>query len=216
MIIMNLFARNSFVGIRQPALHRSRPRPTRSSSRLQAVLPRMAERTVTAVTVEVPSYTRAFSGRMGQTIENAVQMALGAFLRLAVRAARLRSGRDAVARPRRGLRAGSRRGPPGPLHGRAAVGLPRRRPGRLAGVVGHRRRRRTGRRHRGPVRRVGVRVHRRAVGVQRRRDTPTSWPPRDGSASATSSGWPSSCSPASPPRRCGPAPRRRTGTHRRR
>jgi hypothetical protein len=53
---------------------------------LEAVLPRMAERTVTAVTVEVPSYTRAFSGRMGQTIENAVRMALGAFLRLAVRA----------------------------------------------------------------------------------------------------------------------------------
>ena len=52
---------------------------------LQAVLPRMAERTVTAVTVEVPSYARAFSGRMGQTIENAVQMALGAFLTLAVR-----------------------------------------------------------------------------------------------------------------------------------
>jgi hypothetical protein len=53
---------------------------------LQAVLPRMAERTVSAVTVEVPSYTDAFSGRMGQNIENAVQMALGAFLRLAVRA----------------------------------------------------------------------------------------------------------------------------------
>jgi len=52
---------------------------------LQAVLPRMAENTVTAVTVEVPSYARAFSGRMGQTIENAVQMALGAFLRFAVR-----------------------------------------------------------------------------------------------------------------------------------
>lgn len=52
---------------------------------LQAVLPRMAERTVTAITVEVPSYTRAFSGRMGQIIENAVQMALGAFLKLAVR-----------------------------------------------------------------------------------------------------------------------------------
>ncbi|MDX1892167.1 helix-turn-helix domain-containing protein [Mycolicibacterium sp. 050158] len=51
---------------------------------LEAVLPSMAERTVTAVTVEVPSYTRAFSGRMGQNIENAVQMALGAFLRLAV------------------------------------------------------------------------------------------------------------------------------------
>ncbi|OBA93234.1 transcriptional regulator [Mycobacteriaceae bacterium 1482268.1] len=53
---------------------------------LQAVLPRMAERTVSAVTVEVPSYTDAFSGRMGHSIENAVQMALGAFLRLAVRA----------------------------------------------------------------------------------------------------------------------------------
>ena len=53
---------------------------------LQAVLPRMAERTISAVTVEVPSYTDAFSGRMGQTIENAVQMALDAFLRLAVRA----------------------------------------------------------------------------------------------------------------------------------
>ena len=53
---------------------------------LQAVLPRMAERTVTAVTVEVPSYAEAFSGRMGQNIENAVQLALGAFLQLAVRA----------------------------------------------------------------------------------------------------------------------------------
>lgn len=53
---------------------------------LQAVLPRMAERTVAAVTVEVPSYADGFSGRMGQNIENAVQMALGAFLRLATRA----------------------------------------------------------------------------------------------------------------------------------
>lgn len=53
---------------------------------LLAVLPSMAERTVTAVTGEVPSYTGAFSGRMGQNIENAVQMALGGFLRLAVRA----------------------------------------------------------------------------------------------------------------------------------
>ena len=53
---------------------------------LQSVLPPMAERTVAAVTVEVPSYADAFSGRMGQNIENAVQMALGAFLRLATRA----------------------------------------------------------------------------------------------------------------------------------
>ena len=53
---------------------------------LQALLPRMAERTVAAVTVEVPPYADAFSGRMGQNIENAVQMALAAFLRLATRA----------------------------------------------------------------------------------------------------------------------------------
>jgi PucR C-terminal helix-turn-helix domain len=52
---------------------------------LQAVLPHMAEHTVAAVTVEVPPYADAFSGRMGQNIENAVQMALRAFLRLATR-----------------------------------------------------------------------------------------------------------------------------------
>lgn len=52
---------------------------------LEAILPAMAERTVTAITVEVPSYTDAFKGSMGQTIENAVQMSLGAFLRLATR-----------------------------------------------------------------------------------------------------------------------------------
>lgn len=60
--------------------------PEAVASALQDVLPQMAERTVAAVTVEVPSYTDAFSGRMGQNIENAVQMALGAFLRLATRA----------------------------------------------------------------------------------------------------------------------------------
>nr|WP_082994454.1 PucR family transcriptional regulator [Mycobacterium gordonae] len=45
----------------------------------------MAERTVTAITVAVPSYADAFSGRMGQIIENAVQTSLGIFLRLATR-----------------------------------------------------------------------------------------------------------------------------------
>jgi len=60
--------------------------PEDVAAALLAVLPSMAERTVTAVTGEVPSYAGAFSGRMGQNIENAVQMALGGFLRLAVRA----------------------------------------------------------------------------------------------------------------------------------
>jgi PucR C-terminal helix-turn-helix domain len=52
---------------------------------LRGVLPSVAERTVAAVTLEVPSYAHAFSGRMGQRIESAVQMALGAFLQLAAR-----------------------------------------------------------------------------------------------------------------------------------
>jgi hypothetical protein len=52
---------------------------------LEGVLPAVAGHTVAAVTVEVPSYADAFSGRMGQRIEGAVQMALGAFLQLAAR-----------------------------------------------------------------------------------------------------------------------------------
>jgi hypothetical protein len=52
---------------------------------LEGVLPRMAEHTVAAVTAEVPSYADALGGRMGQNIENAVQLALGAFLRLTTR-----------------------------------------------------------------------------------------------------------------------------------
>jgi len=52
---------------------------------LEGVLPRMAEHTVAAVTAEVPSYADAFDDRMGQNIERAVQLALGAFLRLATR-----------------------------------------------------------------------------------------------------------------------------------
>ena len=50
---------------------------------LQAELPFVAERTVAAVVVEVPSYADAFSGDMGRTIGNAVQLALGGFLELA-------------------------------------------------------------------------------------------------------------------------------------
>ena len=47
---------------------------------LRAELPFVAEQTVAAVVVEVPSYTDAFSGDMGRAIENAVQLALGGFL----------------------------------------------------------------------------------------------------------------------------------------
>lgn len=52
---------------------------------LREQLPVVAELTVASVTAEVPSYTDAFSGPMGQNIEQAVRLALGGFLDLAIR-----------------------------------------------------------------------------------------------------------------------------------
>jgi hypothetical protein len=53
---------------------------------LGGILPTVAERTVAAITAEVPEYAGALTGRMGQNIELAVQTTLGAFLRLAEQA----------------------------------------------------------------------------------------------------------------------------------
>jgi sugar diacid utilization regulator len=50
---------------------------------MRRALPAVAEQTVAAIVVEVPSYADAFSGAMGRNIENAVQLALGGFLELA-------------------------------------------------------------------------------------------------------------------------------------
>lgn len=50
---------------------------------LRAQLPGLASQSVAAITVEVPAYADDFAGRMGRTIENAVQVALGAFLTMA-------------------------------------------------------------------------------------------------------------------------------------
>src|SRR5689334_24926657 len=50
---------------------------------LRATLPDVATHTINAVMEEVPSYAGAFGGPMGANIENAVQMALAGFLRLA-------------------------------------------------------------------------------------------------------------------------------------
>ena len=50
---------------------------------LRATLPEVATHTINAVMDEVPSYAGAFGGPMGANIENAVQMALAGFLRLA-------------------------------------------------------------------------------------------------------------------------------------
>ncbi len=46
-------------------------------------LPGVADQVVAAIIEEVPSYEDAFSGSMGETIRNAVQLALGGFLSLA-------------------------------------------------------------------------------------------------------------------------------------
>ncbi|HEV7725830.1 MAG TPA: helix-turn-helix domain-containing protein [Modestobacter sp.] len=57
--------------------------PTTVADAMRADLPSVAERTVAAIVVEVPSYADAFAGDMGRTIGNAVQLALGGFLELA-------------------------------------------------------------------------------------------------------------------------------------
>ncbi|PZG02033.1 PucR family transcriptional regulator [Micromonospora deserti] len=49
---------------------------------LRERLPLLAERTVTAITAEVPSYSGTLTGQMRDKIENAVQIALGTFLQL--------------------------------------------------------------------------------------------------------------------------------------
>src|SRR5487761_1126921 len=50
---------------------------------LRAQLPAAAGHTVAAIIAEVPGYARALGGPMGARIEEAVQMALGEFLKLA-------------------------------------------------------------------------------------------------------------------------------------
>ncbi|WP_320066108.1 helix-turn-helix domain-containing protein [Micromonospora sp. RTGN7] len=52
------------------------------AARLRATLPLVAERTVTAITAEVPAYSGTLTGQMREKIENAVRIALGTFLKL--------------------------------------------------------------------------------------------------------------------------------------
>jgi hypothetical protein len=57
--------------------------PAQVAAAIRAELPTVAERTVAAIVVEVPSYADAFAGGMGHAIGNAVELALGGFLELA-------------------------------------------------------------------------------------------------------------------------------------
>ncbi|MGC4806210.1 PucR family transcriptional regulator [Micromonospora sp. DT233] len=51
---------------------------------LRATLPLVAERTITAITAEVPAYSGTLTGQMREKIETAVRIALGTFLKLIV------------------------------------------------------------------------------------------------------------------------------------
>ncbi|GGO74329.1 PucR family transcriptional regulator [Nocardioides deserti] len=62
-----------------PALHLS----PQAVAAMREDLPDVAERVVQTIVEEVPSYVAAFDGSMGETIRNAVQLALGGFLTLA-------------------------------------------------------------------------------------------------------------------------------------
>jgi hypothetical protein len=57
----------------------------RTISDLRHGVPATAERTVAVITEEVPSYSDALSGPMGETIRNAVELALRGFVSLAAR-----------------------------------------------------------------------------------------------------------------------------------
>ncbi len=59
--------------------------PAAAVKEMRAQLSTLADDVVAAIVEEVPSYRDAFSGPMGQTISNAVQLALGGFLTLASR-----------------------------------------------------------------------------------------------------------------------------------
>jgi len=59
--------------------------PASALEEMRGQLSRVADDVVAAIVEEVPSYRDAFSGPMGQTIRNAVQLALGGFLTLASR-----------------------------------------------------------------------------------------------------------------------------------
>ncbi|MEH0844007.1 helix-turn-helix domain-containing protein [Micromonospora sp. CPCC 205711] len=58
----------------------------RVADQLRGRLPVVAERTVTAITGEVPDYSGTLTGQMRDKIENAVRIALGTFLQLIERA----------------------------------------------------------------------------------------------------------------------------------
>ena len=73
-----------------PRARKTRPTPALSLEPqvvelMRARLPEVADAAVSAIIAEVPSYTEAFSGHMGENIRQAVQLALGGFISLTTR-----------------------------------------------------------------------------------------------------------------------------------
>ena len=95
-------------------------------------LPSVASQTLVAVMAEVPGYRVGFRGPMGESIQAAVQMAIGGFLKLAggTRDVDPSTPRRTTLEGAYALGRGEARA--GPLDGRAAGRLPGRGPGQLA------------------------------------------------------------------------------------
>jgi hypothetical protein len=64
---------------------------------MRAALPAVGDEVVNAIIAEVPSYADALAGPMGETIRNAVQLALGGFISVAARSQRGGAGTPAAA-----------------------------------------------------------------------------------------------------------------------
>ena len=175
---------------------------------MRGKLSAVADDVVAAIVDEVPSYRDAFSGPMGETIRNAVQLALGGFLTLASRG-----------------RAEDLRTPTAPaVEGSYQLGRGEARSGRstdallaafrIGARVSWRElseiavRNGAARRRAGRLRRAGLRLHRRAVRGRGRRPHRRDSRPPAGSDSGCSSASPHSCSRALPPRRSAAAAER--------
>ena len=171
---------------RSPADHSHRCR----SRQCAASCPPSPSAPSPTIVVEVPSYADAFSGDMGRAIGNAVELALGGFLELATAS----GGRGRRARPSGpALEGAYELGRGEARSGRSMDALLAAyrvgRPGVLAAPERERRRGRADRGAARPVRRAGVRLHRPAVGRERRRAQRRAGDHAAGCARATWSGW---------------------------
>ena len=188
----------------------------RTAEELRRALPEVAEGTVAAITDEVPSYSDALSGPMGETIRTAVQLALGGFISLAGRAPE-----------------GRAQTPTAPaVDGAYQLGRGEARSGRsvdallsayrIGARVSWREMSSTavrtgrGRRDAGQLRRAGLRLHRRALGGQRRGPHRRAGHHRPGAAAAARAAGRPAARGGARRRRSSRRPRRPSGRRRRR